>query len=401
MGLQHVARPSTPYPADMHDVAVVGGSLAGAMTAFHLARAGRSVVLLERCGDPPRRKACGEGLFPAGVLELHAAGLEDALTSASVELAGVRFHAGRHTATARLGFGGVGARGIRRDLLDPLVLDLARSSGVEIRTGIVVTGLRVAQSLAIAVTTSEGDVPARAIVGADGLNSRVRRLAGLDDGRHSGRYGASMHICLAEPALPWVDVRFHDDHEIYLTPVGAHELNVAVLARKPFMSRLAGDLTGRLAALIEADRALPFPWEPQSPAAAAGPFGRRARRPWRGNVVLVGDAAGFFDGITGEGMAVALVAARHCATAVDCFLAGAGCEPLRAYGGQLRRISRNSELLGRVSLLLGSRPALASWAVRNLARQPDTFDKLTAINAGGRGLSSLRPRDALALAVGM
>ncbi|HEY8745294.1 MAG TPA: FAD-dependent oxidoreductase, partial [Chloroflexota bacterium] len=58
----------------MVDVVVVGASVAGATTAVHLARAGHSVLLLER-STAPRRKACGEGLFPAGVAELERLGV--------------------------------------------------------------------------------------------------------------------------------------------------------------------------------------------------------------------------------------------------------------------------------------------------------------------------------------
>ncbi len=385
----------------MHDVVVVGGSLAGAMTAFHLARAGRDVVLLERTANPPRSKACGEGLFPTGVRELERAGLGDALTSVSVALDGVRFHAGPHVATARLTRDGATARGVRRDLLDPLVLDLARAAGVQVRTGLAVTGLRIEQGLASGVLTATGQVDARVVIGADGLNSRIRRLAGLDDGRHSGRYGASMHVRLQVPTQPWVDIHFERDCELYLTPVGPNEMNVAVLARKPFMASFAGDLAGNLGSLLESHGSLAGSWEPSSKAMAAGPFGRRAWRPWRGNVVLVGDAAGFFDGITGEGMSLALVSARHCALAVDRYLAEAGFEAFRRYARIRRGLARNSDLLGGVSLALGERPALAEWSVRNLARRPATFDRLAAINAGELGFSALRPRDALALALGL
>ena len=57
----------------MHDVAVIGGSIAGAAIAIHLAARGLDVVVLERAPDV-RPKACGEGLFPLGVAELERLG---------------------------------------------------------------------------------------------------------------------------------------------------------------------------------------------------------------------------------------------------------------------------------------------------------------------------------------
>ncbi|MEO6397347.1 MAG: FAD-dependent oxidoreductase, partial [Tepidiformaceae bacterium] len=77
----------------MYDVAVVGGSLAGAATAIHLASAGRSVVLLEH-SPAFKRKACGEGLFPLGRRELERLGVLPEVEERAVRIEGVRFHAG-------------------------------------------------------------------------------------------------------------------------------------------------------------------------------------------------------------------------------------------------------------------------------------------------------------------
>jgi flavin-dependent dehydrogenase len=132
----------------------------------------------------------------------------------------------------------------------------------------------------------------------------------------------------------------------------------------------------------------------------AGPFSVGCSRPWRANLVLVGDAAGFFDGITGEGMSVSLVTARHCSRACDGYLSGGGYAPFRKYASLRAGLVRNSELLGHVSLALGSRPALARMAVRNLQRRPETFNKLVAISTGSSGLRTIRLNDLSALLFG-
>jgi flavin-dependent dehydrogenase len=377
------------------DVAVVGGSLAGAATAIHLARAGRSVVVLERNAEF-KRKACGEGLLPFGAQELERLGILAETAEQSWPLAGVRFHTRGDMAAGAM----VGAFGVRRRILDPLLLGRAEAAGVDVRRGVTVRGLLRDGRRVAGVGTDHGDVRARVVIGADGLHSPVRRLAGLEGGRRGNRYGISAHARFREPLAAFVDVHFFGDYELYVTPVGEFEGNVALLTRKPGMRRFAGQLveeyTRLLASLPGGDGA-----ELLDEPLAAGPFETGCRRPWRANVVLVGDAAGFFDGITGEGMSVALRSARDCAAACDAYLDSGGYEPFKRYAAQRSAVVLNSGLLGRLTLTLGERPPLARMAVRNLRRKPATFDRLLGLNAGTLGLGSLRPGDVLALALGV
>ena len=380
-----------------YDVAVVGGSLAGAATAIHLSEAGHSVVLLEQA-RMFKRKACGEGLFPQGVRELERLGLLPAVLERSARLQGVRFHAGEALATAALGeSGGIG---VRRESLDPLLLARAEAAGVEVRRGVTVRGLLRAGARLSGVATDQGDVLARVVVGADGLNSRTRRLAGLEGKRRGSRYGISAHVRLRGDFGPFVDVYFERGYELYITPVGGREANAALLLGKLAMQQFAGELRARYELVLRAHAALGEGFELLDEPLAAGPFASSCTRPWRANLVLVGDAAGFFDGISGDGMSLALVSARHCAGAIHRYLRDAEYEAFREYAGRRSALVRSSNLLARVSLALGSRPGLARVAVRNLQRQPRTFEKLVAINSGETGLRSVRPRDLLALATG-
>ena len=166
------------------------------------------------------------------------------------------------------------------------------------------------------------------------------------------------------------------------------------------MQQFAGELRARYELVLRAHAALGEGFELLDEPLAAGPFASSCTRPWRANLVLVGDAAGFFDGISGEGMSLALVSARDCAEATGRFLREGSYDAFREYAARRAALVRNSNLLARVSLALGSRPALARMAVRNLQRQPKTFEKLVAVNSGEAGLSSVRPRDLLALATG-
>lgn len=383
--------------APAYDAVVVGGSLAGAATAIHLAEAGRRVVLLEH-SHVYKRKACGEGLFPQGVRELGRLGLLPAVLEQPVRLAGVRFHAGDAVAAATMEGGG--GLGVRREWLDPLLLGRAESAGVEVRRGVTARALLRDGPRLRGVATDAGDVLARVVVGADGLNSRIRRLAALDGKRRGTRYGISAHVRLNRPLEPFVDVHFEPGYELYITPVGESDANVALLVRKPAMHQFAGRLQTHYGMILRAHPALGDAFELLDEPLAAGPFVASCTRPWRANLVLVGDAAGFFDGITGEGMSVALVSARLCAEAVARYLGDGDYQPFREYAAHRAGLVRSSNLLARVALALGSRPTLARMAVRNLQRQPRTFEKLVAINSGEIGLRRVRPRDFMALATG-
>ena len=250
------------------------------------------------------------------------------------------------------------------------------------------------------MATDAGDVRARVVVGADGLNSRVRRLAGLQTPRRGHRFGVAAHIRPNTAPEPFVDISVENGYEVYLTPVGDGLLNAALLTSRSTMRAFAGDLAGRYAELLRSHPALAAGFEVVDEPVAAGPFPAAARRAFQANVVLVGDAAGFFDGITGEGMSAALVSARFCADAVHAYVDGAGVGAFRTYDVQRRALVRNANLVGRLSLALASHPALARRAVRNLGRRPETFERLARISAGEMGLRALRPRDALAMFAG-
>ncbi len=383
---------------EQYDVVIVGGSLAGSATANHLARAGHSVLIVERA-EFPRRKPCGEGLFPYGVAELASLGVTPGSLPASSELRELRFHAGRAIAKARLGRVSPGL-GVRREMLDASVLHQARAVGVEVLGGATAKGFVTNGGRAVSLTTSAGEIAARVIVGADGLQSRMRRLAGLDGAVHGTRYGVTAHVELETEPPPAVEVFFEDGYEIYRTPVGGRSANIAILLEKRAMARFSGRLEAAYLETIHGHPAAGAAFVLEHAPMAAGPFARGCTRAWRGNLVLVGDAAGFFDGITGDGMSSALVTARMCAESVAAFLKSGDYAPFRTYDRGRRAIGRNAKLLARVSLGLARRPALARFAVRNMERRPASFSRLVDVASSEAPLRSLRPRDLPALALG-
>ena len=158
-------------------------------------------------------------------------------------------------------------------------------------------------------------------MGADGLHSSVRRLAGLDlppaststaaaSGRQ--RFGLRRHFAV-EPWTDLVEVHWADDLEAYVTPVDDDLVGVALLTsrREPFDVQLKE--FPALAERLETARAA---GDEPGATMGAGPLRQRSRARVSGRVLLVGDAAGYVDALTGEGIAVGLASARAAVAAI-------------------------------------------------------------------------------------
>ena len=139
---------------------------------------------------------------------------------------------------------------------------------------------------------------------ADGLHSTVRRLVGLDRPapRRRRRFGMTRHFAL-EPWTDLIEIHWAAHAEVYVTPLAPDLVGVSLLgpARTDFDETIAGvpALASRLLGLTSV-----------SGLKGAGPFRQRATAPSRGRVLLVGDASGYVDAITGEGLRLGFDQAR-------------------------------------------------------------------------------------------
>jgi flavin-dependent dehydrogenase len=373
------------------DLAIAGGGPAGLAVAIRAAQAGLTAAVLERAAGTPD-KACGEGLMPAGVRELAALGALEAIPGSSRRaFAGIRYVQEDGGAVAARFRGGEGL-GIRRTALSAALAGRALALGVELRR-CAVRGFRALPDRVV-VDTGEGGVEARLLVAADGIQSPLRRAAGLacaDEGRR--RYGLRRHFTAA-PWSDFVEVHWARGLECYVTPIGPSCVNVAFLWEEAAIAPAQGEKAANADRERTSFDALltRFPRVAERLAGAAveseargsGPLLRRVRARAGERLALVGDAAGYVDAITGQGLSLAFAGARLLVFALPRPLGEAPLsEALRRYDRSLRAAWLRYALPARGLLALARCPRLRRRTLSFLQHAPRLFGALLEAVAAG------------------
>jgi flavin-dependent dehydrogenase len=327
------------------DLLVVGGGPVGLAAAIEARMLGLTVVVIEQ-RDGPIDKACGEGLMPGALPLLARLGI--ALDGRPL------FGIGYRSATRRVDhlFASGNGLGVRRTTLHAALTARAVGLGVDFVRSKVVSLRQDAGGVAVA------DIAARFLLGADGLHSTVRSLAGLEARSPTDlRFGLRQHFAV-EPWSDLVEVHWTPVAEAYVTPVSDGVVGVAVLGKRGL------DYAEAMAAIpVIAERVAGA--DVVSTLRGAGPFRQRTSARRAGRVLLVGDASGYVDAITGEGIRVGLAQAQ---AAVACIAAG---EPER-YEREWSRQTRDFRMLTAGLVAVAGSP-LRSAIVPTAAALPGVF----------------------------
>ncbi len=308
---------------DNYDAIVIGGGPAGSMSALLLARLGWSVALVERQG-PNRHKTCGHCLSARGAAVLQRHNLDELINQdCAARTERLRLHCSP-TRSVRLPLGDdASAHGVvvKRSVFDQMLLDRARREGVEVfQPASLRTVDRRERDVHVDIRLDAEHCMALAaplLIGADGLNSLVARHAGLAPGGVRGRkFGFSLDV----PSAP-LAVCGRREIEMYVTSMGylglvRHadgELHLAGLVSQTGC-RGAGRTRSFIDAMVErfpSLRGLPgLLDEAHGSVVTCGPMPCRPGRVASGRVVLLGDAAGYVEPFTGEGITWALQSAE-------------------------------------------------------------------------------------------
>ena len=330
---------------------VVGGGPAGLAAAIAARLKGFDVVVAD-AAQPPIDKACGEGLMPDSIDALGRLGIA-ADPEQSFVFRGIRFIGEGGSVAAN--FPRCPGIAMRRVRLHQLLIDRAES---------------VRRAAAVGYSRHWDRRYPRP------LDHRRRRNEFACEALGGARCGAfaSRFATVSGGIIAWRldrnSWRFTGRRcQMYVTPVGQDEACVALITRDPHLR-----VDAAMSCFPDLARRLRFA-EPAGAERGAITVTRRLRSIYRGHTVLIGDASGSVDAITGEGMSLSF---RQALVLADALVSG----DLAAYQRAHRRMARRPAFMARLMLLLDEFPRARPHVLRAFAAEPVIFERLLAVHAG-------------------
>ncbi|MBV9579601.1 MAG: NAD(P)/FAD-dependent oxidoreductase [Chloroflexi bacterium] len=355
-----------------YDAVIVGAGPAGSMSAALFAQQGRRVLLVDAALFP-RSKPCAELISPGGVEILRRTRALPMLGSgrwlSGMEL---RSPAGACHILRWSASNTRQALCVARTELDTTLLEFARACGAEVHERFRVRGIACEKARVVGVIGPRGEcIRADLTVGADGLHSIVARALGLRHRRvWPRRLGLTAHFNQVHWPQDTGTMRISANGYVGAAPVdNAGRVSVGLVRGLP-RGRLGASGTA-LTSTLRSD--YPDLYQELSTGqleghvAGMGPLATRVRKTSGRGYALVGDAAGFLDPFTGEGIFRALRSAELLA------------ENPSGYSMRRRVVfGRKERLISMVQVVVQT-PALLDFAVRRLNERPLVASELGAM----------------------
>lgn len=368
------------------DVLIVGAGPAGALASYKLAKAGIKVVVLEKASEV-KRKICGEYLCPLGLELLEKEGLADEVVGEFLRLKGMLIVTAQGTEVITEfpqpeRFQGVS---VHRAVFDSNLIKSAQRVGAEVKFSAEVKKISRSGEYWV-VETSQETYLTRVLIGADGRRSMVSNYLDNDissDGKRVAVHGFAF--------LPRENVRqgemhlFQDGSYIGINPTSDHEVNFSLVLDAKQLQKLGGPLKALNTYLLKSRHlSARFPvFENESQIKATFPIQHRTKSiiPSQ-NVALIGDAAGFVDPLTGEGMYNALLSAQILADEMIQGFKGTVFikpEAFKKYRYRYMKVLNHKIMLNRLFQKLISHPHWVEWVARFLLKRRSRADAFIGI----------------------
>ncbi|HSL51562.1 MAG TPA: NAD(P)/FAD-dependent oxidoreductase [Candidatus Deferrimicrobiaceae bacterium] len=382
------------------DVVVVGAGPAGSAAAILLAERGWSVTLLDKAAFP-RPKICGEYLSPEAARVMDRLGVLKAVDAAGAQpLHGMRITApdgtvldGTYPTGGRWRGYRDHALAVRREAFDRILLERARALPVDVRERHRVTGLireeGAADGAVVGVEAQDAagatvEVRSKLVVGADGRASVVAHALGLVRPHRLQRLALIRHVSGIEGLGDRGEVYVDPPDYSILNPVAPGLVNLSLVVplahAQPFSGRLETFFEARLKQLRHLPRRLEG-MRAEGPLMVMGPLAYRVDEPRVGGVMLAGDAAGFYDPFTGEGLYTALRSAELLAEVAHPALerADVSAAALAPYARARRAAFADKARVTRALQFVIAHRRLANLAARVLQRRPALLRTLMGV----------------------
>ena len=309
---------------DMDDVAIAGAGPAGALAAAILARAGLRVRVFDRARFP-RHKLCGDTLNPGALSVLRRHEDVSTLIALSDPIDGMLL-TGPGGVRVRGAYGqGVAGRSITRVMLDQWLIDRAIAAGAAIEQEVAVRDVAIADGRIAGVITAgrSGRAlthPARMVIAADGRRSAIAIARSLSrQPQRPRRWAIGGYFSNVSGMTSLGEMHVRRGHYIGVAPVPGGLTNACLVVPAGRADLPFAQPAEALQKILHTDPELAGRFAEARPASAPvmlGPMAVDANASGEAGLLLAGDAAGFIDPMTGDGLRFAMVGAELAAAVV-------------------------------------------------------------------------------------